>query len=103
MPSSVLDYPFRWKHLAATNQVTIAPGVLHTVTINRADNDAGAIITIYDSAAGVDANNIIAIICLDKAVYVIPATLAYDCELQNGLYVAFAAGMAEADITISYR
>jgi hypothetical protein len=102
MPSSVLDYPFLWKHLTATDQTLTAPGTLHTITINRPDPAGACTITLYDSAAGATAD-IIAIIAMDSALFVVPETLFYDAELANGLYVEFSAGFTLGDITIAYR
>jgi len=102
MPSSVLDYPFLWKHLAATDQTLAAPGTLHSITINSPDPAAGCTITLYDSAAGVTAD-IVAIIAMDSALFVVPQTLFYDVELANGLYIEFSAGFTLGDITIAYR
>jgi hypothetical protein len=102
MPDSVLDRPFESKYLAATDQVTTARGILHTVTINRGDPQAMAHITLYDSAAGATAD-IIAVIVMDTSVFVVPVTLVYDVELENGLYVEFSAGFTVGNITVSYR
>lgn len=102
MPSSVLEYPFGYTHLPhVSTQVSIAPGTLHTVTINKPDPAAGAIATLYDSAVGVTAD-IIAIIDMDRADYVIPMTLIYDINFVHGLYVAFS-GQTLGDITIGWR
>jgi hypothetical protein len=103
MPSSVLDRPFDSKYLAATEQVTTARGTLHTVTINRGDPQAMANITLYDSADGDDADHIVAVIIMDTSVFVVPVTLVYDVELENGLYVEFSAGFTVGNITVSYR
>jgi len=102
MPSSVLDFPFLWKHLAATDQTTTSPGILHTVTINSPDPAGACTITLYDSAAGVTAD-IIAVIAMDAALFVIPQTLVYDVVLENGLYILFSAGFTVGDITVAYR
>ena len=103
MPSSVLDYPFLYAHLTESTQLTTAKGTLHTVTINRGDAHAAGVITIYDSADGVDADNIIAILIMDTAVFVIPQTLIYDINYVNGLYLDFDEDFTTADITVSYR
>ena len=95
-----LERPFDWRHLTGTTQVASAPGMLHTITINRGDPAAGAIATVYDGI-GVTAN-IIAIIILDTALYAVPTTLVYDCGYLVGLYVAFSA-VTLADITVSYK
>lgn len=100
MPYSPIDRPFDWKHLTATNQVKSGPGVLHTITVNRGDPAGGAIATIYDGI-GVTAN-IIAIIILDTAVFVVPTTLTFDCGFLAGLYITFSA-VTLADITVSYK
>jgi len=56
MPYNVLERPFDWVHLIDTSQVITRLGVLHTVTINRPDVGAGALVTIYDVA---DADDIL--------------------------------------------
>lgn len=100
MPYDVLERPFLWKHLVGTTQVSSTPGIIHTITINRGDPAAGAIATVYDGI-GVTAN-IIAIIVLDTAVFVVPTTLIYDCAYETGLYIAFSA-VTLADLTVSYK
>ena len=100
MPFSPTERPFDWKHLAETSQVASAPGMLHTITINRPDTTANAIITVYDGI-GVTAN-IIAIITVDKAVYVVPTTLVFDVGYLTGLYILFSHAVT-ADITVSYK
>ena len=102
MPNPILDYGYKWKHLTATDQTSIVQGILHSVTINRPDPAGGCTITLYDSAAGATAD-IIAIIAMDSALFVVPVTLIYDTQLDHGLYVAFSAGFTLGDITISYR
>jgi len=102
MPSSVLEFPFNWTHLTATNQVSTAKGTLHSITINRPDPEDDCTVTLYDSADGVTAD-IIAIIAMDSDLFVVPVTLTYDAELTNGLYVAFSAGFTLGDITVSWR
>lgn len=101
MPFSPTERPFAWKHLTATDQVASTPGVLHTITINRPDPAAASTITVYDGI-GVTAD-IIAIIVVDSALFVIPTTLVYDCGYATGLYVAFSGGITLADITVSYN
>jgi len=103
MPSSVLEFPFLWKNLEASDQVTMAKGTLHTITINRGDPQAMGTVTVYDSADGVDAANIVATIIMDTSVFVVPNTLIYDAELEHGLYIAFSAGFTVGNITVSYR
>lgn len=105
MPSSVLDFPYLWKHLIDTDQVSSARGTLHSVTINRPDVGGGALITLYDvdDAGDIAPANMIANITMDDAFYVVPTTLIYDVELDNGLYILFSAGMTTGDITIAYR
>lgn len=101
MPYSPIERPFSWRHLAATAQVASGPGMLHTITINRADATANGVITVYDGI-GVTAN-IIAIIIMDRALYVMPTTLIFDAGYLTGLYIAFGAGLTTADITVSYK
>ena len=101
MPYNPTERPFDWKHLAATNQVSSAPGMLHTITINRADATANGVITVYDGI-GITAA-IISIIIMDRALFVIPTTLIYDVGYLTGLYIAFGAGLTTADITVSYK
>ena len=102
MPNPILDYGYKWKHLTATDQISVVEGILHSVTINRPDPAAGCTITLYDSAAGASAD-IIAILAMDSALFVVPQTLIFDAELEHGLYVAFSAGFTLGDITVSYR
>ena len=101
MPNTRTDYPYLWKHLAATDQTLTRRGTLHSVTINSPDPAAACTVTLYDSAAGVTAD-VIAIIAMDSALFVVPSTLIYDGVLENGLYVAFSAGFTLGDITLSY-
>ena len=88
------------KHMAASGQVKAGAGTLHTVVINRPDTTAGAIITLFDSLDGT--GTVIAIITMDKAVYVVPTTLIYDVAFTTGLYALFSHEVS-ADITISYN
>ena len=103
MPSSVLDYPFDYVHVTEDTQIATSNGTLHTITINRGDAEAGAIVTVYDSADAGATGDVIAIIAMDTAVYVIPQTLTYDVKLVYGLYIDFFAGMTTGDLTVSYR
>ena len=103
MPSSVLEFPFGYTHLTETTQVSTAKGTLHSLTINRPDPAAGANITLYDSAAGADVDSILAIVAMDSALFVVPVTLTYDIEFENGLYVEFSAGFTLGDITLGWR
>jgi len=105
MPYSVLERPFLWKHLIATTQVIARNGMLHTITINRPDVGAGALISVYDVAAAADIlpANMIANITMDDAFYVVPTTLIYDVTLVSGLYILFSAGITTVDITVSYK
>jgi hypothetical protein len=99
MANPVTEFGYRHKHLTNSGVVLTGAGILHTVTINRADTTAGATVTVYD---GVDAGGVvIAIVCMDAAVYVIPATLTYDVVVVTGLYLAFSAAVS-ADVTVSY-
>jgi hypothetical protein len=100
MPFTPLERPFDYKHLTNTNQVASAPGMLHTITINRPDTTASAIVTVYDGI-GVTAN-IISIIAMDAALFVIPTTLVYDVGYLAGLYIVFSNAVT-ADITVSYK
>jgi len=99
MPFTPIERPFKWKHITDTAQIVSAPGMLHTININRPDTTGGAIITVYDGI-GVTAD-IIAIITMDKAVYVVPTTLRYDVGYLTGLYITFSHAVT-ADITVSY-
>jgi hypothetical protein len=74
--------------------------MLHTITINRPDTTASAIITVYDGI-GVTAN-IISIVAMDAALFVIPTTLVYDVGYLVGLYITFSNAVT-ADITVSYE
>lgn len=101
MANPIIDFGYNWLHLAGTSQVSIRPGILHSVTINRPDPAGACVVTLYDSAAGATAD-IIAIIAMDAALYVIPTGLIYDAKLDNGLYVEFSAGFTLGDITVSF-
>ena len=101
MPNPILEFGFNWQHVTGTIQVSARPGILHSITINRPDPAAGCTVTLYDSAAGVTAD-IIAIIAMDSALFVIPTCLLYDAKLTNGLYVAFSAGFTLGDISVSF-
>ena len=98
------DVPGLHKHLAASFQIKTGAGVLHSVVINRPDDTATATVTLHDAAAVGDiaAGNIIAIITMDKAVFVIPQTLQYKIAFTEGLYVLFSHTVG-ADITVSYN
>lgn len=101
----VHERPHDWVHLIATSQVIARPCFLHTITINRPDVGAGALVSVYNVAAVGDIApaNLVANITMDDAFYVIPQTLIYDVELNAGLYILFSAGMTTGDITISYK
>ena len=105
MPYDITERPFNWVHLIDTDQVLARRGVLHTITINRPDVGAGALITVYDVAAAgdIDAANMIANVTMDDAFFVIPTTLIYDVGFESGLYILFSAGMTTGDITVSYK
>ena len=100
MPFTPIERPFDWQHLTETTQVDSKPGILHTITINRPDTTDGAIITVYDGI-GVTAD-IIAIITMDDALFVVPTTLQYDIGYEAGLYIVFSHEVT-ADITVSYK
>lgn len=100
MSFTPIERPFDWKHLTNTFQVASGPGMLHTITINRPDTTASAIVTVYDGV-GVTAN-IISIITIDAALFVIPTTLVYDVGYLTGLYITFSNAVT-ADITVSYK
>ena len=104
MPYTPIERPFLWTHLIDTAQVLTVPCTLHTITINRPDVGAGALITVYDvaAAADIDAAHMVANITMDDAFFVIPTTLVYDVGLVHGLYILFSAGMTTGDITVSY-
>jgi len=101
MPSPVLEFGYNWEHLTASAQVSTIGGILHSITINRPDPAAGCTVTIYDSAAGATAD-IMAIIVMDSALFVVPTCLIMDAKFDNGLYVEFSAGFTIGDITVSY-
>ena len=105
MPFSPVDRPFDWAHLIDTAQVATIPTMLHTITINRPDVGAGALVTVYDvaDAGDIAADRMVANIIMDDAFFVVPATLVYDVGLTYGLYVLFSAGMTTGDITVSYK
>jgi hypothetical protein len=100
MPNPKLDFGYSHQHLADSAIVLTGSGILHTVTINRPDTTGGAIVTLYD---GVDnTGTVIAIITMDVAVFVIPATLTYDVAVVTGIYAEFSHAVT-ADITISFN
>ena len=102
MPNPVTEFGYGWRHLTITTQVSVIPGILHTVVINRPDALAACTVTIYDSAAGASAD-IMAIIAMDSALFVIPTVLMFDSKFEHGLYVEFSAGVwTTGDITVSY-
>ena len=101
MANPVTDFGYNWQHITGTTQVSVRPGILHSITINRPDPAAGCTITLYDSAAGITAD-IIAIIAMDSALFVIPTHLVMDAKLNNGLHVVFSAGFTLGDITVSF-
>ena len=105
MPYDVTERPFQWVHLIDTAQVLTRPGTLHTITINRPDVGAGALVSVYDVAAAGDIlpANMIANITMDDAFFVVPATLTYNLGFDTGLYILFSAGMTTGDITVSYK
>jgi len=101
MANPVIEYGFFHKHMTVTGAVTSVTGILHCVVINRPSTTAGAIMTLYDSTD--DTGAVIAIVTLDKAVYIVPTTLQYDVRLVYGLYATFSdAQTAGADVTFSY-
>jgi len=101
MPFTPIERPFLWQHVTETTQVDSKPGILHTITINRPDAQADSIITVYDGI-GIT-TDIIAIITVDAALFVIPTTLTYDVGYETGLYITFSDGITTADITVSYK
>jgi len=105
MPYNVIERPFQWVYLIVTTQILTRAGTLHTITINRPDVGAGALISIYDVAAAGDIlpTNMIANITMDDAFFVIPTTLIYDVGFTSGLYILFSAGITTGDITVSYK
>ena len=97
---SVIDFPWRYAHLADSGQVSAGPCVLHTVTVNRLA--AGAcVVTLYDNPAA--AGNVIAVINLTGTGTVDLAfgTLYFGLQCATGLYASFSAG--GGDITITYK
>ena len=101
MANPVTEYGYAHKHMTVTGAVTEVTGILHTANINRPSATAGAIVTLYDSTD--NTGTVIAIITLDKAVYVVPTTLQYDVRLTYGLYAVFSDEQnAGADMTFSY-
>lgn len=99
MPNPVLDFGYKHKHLTDTFLVKTSTGVLHTITINRPDTTASAIVTVYDGLDNTGTE--IAIITMDTAVFVVPATLTYDVAFTTGLYLEFSHAVT-ADLTVSY-
>ena len=97
---SVIDFPWKYKHLADSGQVSAGPCVLHTITVNSLA--AGAVVvTIYDNPAA--AGNVIAVIDLTPtaAVDVAFGTLYFGIQCATGLYASFSA--AGGDITVTYK
>jgi len=105
MPFNPLEYPYDWVHLIDSAQVITRCGTLHTITINRPDVGAGALVTVHNVAdvGDIAPANMIANITMDDAFFVIPTTLTYDVGCCNGIYVLFSAGMTTGDITVSYK
>ena len=105
MQFDVNERPYQWVHLIDTAQILTRCGTLHTITINRPDVGAGALVTVYDVADAGDIlpANMVANIIMDDAFFVIPNTLIYNVGLCNGLYILFSAGMTTGDITVSYK
>ena len=100
MPNPVLDFGYSHRHLDDSAIVLTGSGILHTITINRPDTTAAAVVTIYD---GIDnAGTVIAIITMDDALFVVPATLTYDVAVTTGIYAEFSHAVT-ADITISFN
>ena len=89
-----------YKHLDDSGTIKTTKGILLGVVINRPDTTASATITLYDSVD--DSGDVIAIINVDVAIYVIPTTLTYNVTFLTGLYAKFSNAVT-ADITVSYR
>ena len=100
MPNPILDYGYAHRHLADSGLVLTGTGILHTITINHPDTTAAATVIVYD---GVDnTGTVIAIITMDDALFVVPATLTYDVAVTVGIYAAFNFAVT-ADITVSFN
>jgi len=100
MPNPTLDFGYSHKHLTDSAIILTGLGILHTITINRPDTTAAAVVTIYD---GIDnTGTVIAIITMDDALFVVPATLTYDVAVTTGIYAEFSHAVT-ADITVSFN
>ena len=100
MSNPVVDFPWRYAHVAADAQVSARPCVLHNITVNGLTTAGDCI--VYDNPAA--AGNVIAVLHLDPttSISVQPVPLPYDVECETGLYLDFDATLA-ADLTVSYR
>jgi hypothetical protein len=101
MSSSIVDYPWKYKHVTASVQISSGPCGLHSIVVNGLTTAGDA--TVYDNPAA--AGNVIAILHLDPttSISVQPITLTYDILCETGLYIAFEAQALVADLTVSYR
>lgn len=98
--SSVIDFPWEYKHVTADAQVSAVQCVLHGIVVNGLTTAGDA--TIYDNTAG--SGTVIGVLHLDPAtsISVQPITLLYDCRCTTGLYIDFDATLA-ADLTVMYK
>lgn len=87
---------YNYTNLAAnaTTLIRTGPGLLHSITVNKAGATAN-VVTVYDglSASGTK------IATLDGTQ--IPGTLLYDVAFSTGLTIVIATGTA-ADITVAW-
>jgi len=100
MPNPVIDFPWKYAHVAADAQVSASPCVLHAITVNGLTTAGDCI--VYDNPAA--AGNVVAVLHLDPttSISVQPILLLYDVECLTGLYLDYDATLA-ADLTVSYR
>ena len=100
MANAIIGFPFAYTHLDDSGIVHAVGGdVLHSVIINHPDATAAATVTMYD---GVDnSGDVIAVIAMDKAIYVVPVTLIYDIAVTTGIYAEFSHTDG-ADITVTH-
>lgn len=89
---------YQYKHLTASGVVSVNPqAVLHTITCNNVV--ATAVITVADSATAATTPAIA--IITGPTGGTVGATLLYDLQVNNGIYITIAT--AAADITVTFK
>lgn len=102
MGNPVQDFPWTYRHVAATMvpPIKTGPGVLHSVVINSITTIGFC--TLYD---GVDnGGTVIGVLGLTTAVQVScqPVPLLYDCECLIGIHIEFDQNLV-ADLTVNFK